>query len=368
MPEANQTEKATPQRRKKAREQGQVARSRELPNLLAISGAFAAVSLMSADLASHWRRFYTGLLGTAAGDNFSAGGPVLFWTALEVLRWTVPALLVALLVSVASGVAQGGINVAPAALQPKFDRLNPSKRLGQIFSLGSLSSLGKSLIPFGAILLIGISGLRDHWGELVRSSGSDVRSLATAVGSLGFNVAWKAALVLLAWAAVDYGLVWRQNENRLKMSRQEVKEDHKQSDGNPHTKGQVRKLQRAMRKRRSLQAAAGATLVVTNPTHYAIALKYEASMAAPEVVAKGRDLLAQKIKQIAYENGVSIMENKPLAQALYKSVEVGDVIPAQLYQAVAELLVLVFRAQAELREQERRRRARNAQGQVISPS
>ena len=174
--------------------------------------------------------------------------------------------------------------------------------------------------------------------------------------------------MLLAWAAVDYGLVWRQNENRLKMSRQEVKEDHKQSDGNPHTKGQVRKLQRAMRRRPSLQAAAGATLVVTNPTHYAIALKYEASMAAPEVVAKGRDLLAQKIKQIAYENGVSIMENKPLAQTLYKSVEVGDVIPAQLYQAVAELLVLVFRAQAELREQERRRRARNAQGQVISPS
>ena len=141
---------------------------------------------------------------------------------------------------------------------------------------------------------------------------------------------------------------------------------NKQSDGNPHTKRQVRKLQHAMRRRRSLQAAATATIVVTNPTHYAVALKYETSMAAPEVVAKGRDLLAQKIKQIARENGVMVMENKPLAQALYKTVEVGDSIPAQLYQAVAEVLVVVFRAQAELREQERMRRNRNAQGQVVS--
>jgi flagellar biosynthesis protein FlhB len=366
VPEANQTEKATPQRRKKAREQGQVARSRELPSLLAITGAIGTVMLTSNGMASHWQTFYSGLLGSAAGDNFSAGGPLLFWSAVEVLRWTVPVLLVAFLLSGAAGLAQGGVNIAPAALQLKFERFLPSNRLGQIFSLASLSSLGKSLIPFGAILLLGIAALRSHWTELVRASDSDVRAVTSVVANLSLNLAWKAGLVLFAWAAVDYGFIWRQNENQLKMSREEIKQEHKETDGNPHTKRQLRKLQRTMRRRRSLQAAATATIVVTNPTHYAVALKYETGMNAPEVVAKGRDLLANKIKQIAYEHGVTVMENKPLARALYRTVEVGDSIPAELYQAVAELLVVIFRAQAELREQERMRRTRNAQGEVPS--
>jgi flagellar biosynthesis protein FlhB len=366
MPEANQTEKATPQRRKKAREQGQVARSRELPNLLAITGAVGAVMLLGQGMAKNWHTFYVGLLGSATGENFTAGGPVLFWTAFEILRWIVPVLLVAFMLSGAAALAQGGINIAPAALRPNFERLNPGKRFGQIVSLTSLSGLGKSLLPFGAILVLGYTALRSHWTGLVTASEMDVRELSSGVASLSLNLAWKAALVLFAWAAVDYGLVWRQNENQLKMSREEVRQEQKESDGNPHTKRQVRKLQRAMRKRRSLQAVAGATIVVTNPTHYAVALKYDPGMSAPEVVAKGRDLLAQKIKQIAYEHGVAVMENKPLAQSLYKSVEVGDVIPSQLYQAVAEVLVVIYRTQAEVREQERMRRNRDAQGQVIS--
>ncbi len=367
MPEANQTEKATPQRRKKAREQGQIARSREFPNLLALTGVTGTVMLMTTDMGAHWRSFYVGAFSAASEDNFTAGGSIFYWTGLEVLRWIVPTLLVAMLLSVGAGLLQGGINVAPAALQPKFDRFLPANRFKQIFSLQSLSALGKSLVPFAAILVLGIHALRDHWAELVHASEIDVRSLISVITSAAFSVAWKAGLVLLVWAAVDYGLLWRQNEAQLRMSREEIKQEHKQTDGNPHTKQQVRKIQRAMRKRRSLQAAATATIVVTNPTHYAVALKYDPGMAAPEVVAKGTDLLAQKIKQIASDNGITVMENKPLAQALYKSVEVGDTIPAQLYQAVAEVLVVVFRAQAELREQENKRRAKNAAGEVVKP-
>lgn len=368
MPEANQTEKPTPQRRKKAREQGQVARSREFPNLLALVGVAGTLMLMSADMGAHWRSFYVAALAAASDDNFAANGPVFYWTALEVLRWIVPLLLVALLISGAAGLAQGGINVAPAALQPKFDRFLPTNRFKQIFSLQSLSSLGKSLVPFGIILLLGISALRQHWPELVHASEIDLRSLISVIAGAAFSLAWKAGLVLLAWAAIDYGLLWRQNEAQMRMSREEIKQEMKQTDGNPHTKQQVRKIQRAMRKRRSLQATATATIVITNPTHFAVALRYDPGMAAPEVVAKGTDLLAQKIKQIAYENNVTVMENKPLAQALYKSVEVGDSIPAQLYQAVAEVLVVVFRAQTELREQEKQRRAKNAAGEVVQPS
>ena len=367
MAEANKTEKATPQRRKKAREQGQMARSRDLPNLLALAGVAGAALVMSTDMGAHWRSFYVSLFASATEDSFSGSGPIFFWSAVEVLRWIVPVLLVALLLSVGAGLAQGGLNFAPAALQPKIERFSPANRFKQIFSLSSLSGLGKTLLPFGAILVIGINALRDHWTELVHASEVDPRALISVVSAATLTVAWKSGLVLLVWAAVDYGLVWRQSESRLRMSREELKQEHKQTDGNPHTKGQVRKLQRAMRKKRSLQAAATATLVVTNPTHYAVALRYETSMAAPEVVAKGQDLLAQKIKQIAYDHGVTVMENKPLAQALFKSVEVGDTIPSQLYQAVAELLVVVFRAQAELREQERARRAKNAAGDVVQP-
>ena len=176
------------------------------------------------------------------------------------------------------------------------------------------------------------------------------------------SVAWKSALVLLVWGGVDYFLSWRQNESKLKMSKDEVKRDHKESDGNPFTKGQVRKRQRAMRDRKPLIAAATATMVVTNPTHFAVALRYEQGMTAPEVVAKGLDLLAQKIKAIAAENDVPVVENKVLARALYKNVEVGQSIPSELYQAVAEILVVVFRAQTEVREREAMRSRLNAFG------
>lgn len=366
MPEANQTEKATPQRRKKAREQGQVVRSRELPSLLALFGVAGTVMMVGGDMAAHWRSFYVSTLSAAGSDEFSGSGPLFFWSGLEVLRWIVPSLLVAVLLSVGAGFMQGGLNVAPAALQPKVERLSPASRLKQIFSSASLSGLGKSLIPFGAILLLGVQALQEHWIVFEHASQVDIRALLSTIATVTWTVTWKSGLVLLAWAAVDYGLLWRRNEAQLRMSKEELKQEHKENDGNPHTKKQVRKLQRAMRRRRSLQAVRTATLVVTNPTHYAVALRYEPPMAAPEVVAKGRDLLAQKIKDIAREHSITVMENKPLARALFKSAEVGDSIPAQLYQAVAELLVVVYRAQAELRERDRRGRSRNAAGEVVT--
>lgn len=365
MPEANQTEKATPQRRKKAREQGQVVRSRELSGVLALMGAGAALLFVGHDMGAHWRALYTGLLNSASSDSLQPNGPVLFWSALEVMRWIVPVLLTAMLLSVGASLAQGGVLIAPAALQPKLERISPMSRLKQMFSSASLSSLGKTLIPFAAIAVVGTHAISDHWLQIERGSDADVRSLAFLIGEITWTVTWKSGLILLAWAVVDYGLLWRRNEAQLRMSKEELKQEHKQNDGNPHTKQQIRRLQRAMRRQRSLGAVQTATLVVTNPTHYAVALRYEAPMQAPEVVAKGRDLLAQRIKAIAREHDITVMENKPLAQALYKSVEVGDSIPAQLYQAVAEVLVLVYRAQAELRERERQRRNKTASGEAM---
>lgn len=366
MPESDKTQKATPHRRKKAREQGQLARSREFGGVFAILGTAITLSMLSADMAEHWTNFYQGLLATACDPDFSGSGPALFWSGLEVLRWIVPVLLVAMLLSVGVTLAQGGLNFAPAALAPKFERLSPKSRVGQMFSLTTLGNLLKSLLPFLTIALLAIGTIEAHWAELARASGEDIRTLILQIGELLRSVGWKATLVLLVWAAVDYVLTWWQAENKLRMSHDEVKREHKENDGNPFTKGRIRKRQRAMRRRKPLEAAATATLVVTNPTHFAVALQYEPSMRAPEVVAKGRDLLAQRIKSIAEENNVPLMENKPLARALYASVEVGQAIPAELYQAVAEILVVVFRAQAELRDREAMRRARSATGEVLA--
>jgi len=324
------------------------------------------MTLMAPMAVTHWTTLYRETLYAASTSNFDTNGPVLYWSAVEVMRWIIPLLLAALGASVSTGLMQGGINIAPEALALKFERFNPVSKLGQIFSPVGLSNLLKSLLPFGAILWIAITAIRTNWETMVHASSLGLRIFASFVGSMIFELAWKAGLVLLAWSAVDYVLTWKKMEGDMKMTKQEVREESKESDGNPVIKSRIRRLQRMMRRKQSLKAAATATVIVTNPTHYAIALRYEAEMAAPIVVAKGRDLLAEKIKQLARDNGIMLVENRPLAQALYKSVEVGDSIPAKLYQAVAEILVIVFRAQAEVRQNEAARSSRNASGQKTS--
>ena len=153
----------------------------------------------------------------------------------------------------------------------------------------------------------------------------------------------------MAWSGVDYLLTWRKIENDLKMSRQEIKDESKESDGNPEVKSRIRRMQHQMRRLAMLRDTQTASVVITNPTHFAVALRYDMEMDAPIVVAKGRDLLAQEIKDVARWHGVPILENPPLAQALYKTVDVGRQIPAKLYTAVAEILAFVFRAQARTR-------------------
>jgi flagellar biosynthetic protein FlhB len=365
MADSSKTEQATPKRREKAREQGQVARSRELPSVLAVIGAAAALCMMSQGAVTHWTTFYRNVLDSAATGDFQGGGPIFFWSAIEVFRWIVPVLLTSLVLSVGAGLAQGGISFAPEAMMLKFERFNPARKFGQIFSLTGVSNLLKSLLPFAAIVWVAESCIVSHWGIMVHASSIGVRGLASTLGAMIYEVGWKASLIMIAWSGVDYLLTWQKMEGDMKMTREEIKEEHKSTDGNPVIKGRIRRLQRRMRKKQALAAAATATVVVTNPTHYAVALRYTPDMEAPTVVSKGMNLLAQQIKALAAENGILVLENKPLAQALYKTVEIGEAIPSALYQAVADILVIVFRAQAEVRKQEQMRRSRTASGQLV---
>jgi flagellar biosynthesis protein FlhB len=349
MADHNKTEQPTPHRRDKARKQGQVARSRDLSSALALAGAGLALYWQGGDIMARWGGFLRRSLSLAVSQPITLDTPLLWWSSVEVLRGITPVLLAGAMLATAAGVAQGGMVFAGDALVPKLERLSPANKLKQMFSLTSLSGLLKSLLPFAAILAVGVQALQTHWGEMVRASYLSLHAFGSLVLSTVLEVGWKSALILLAWSGVDYLLNWQKMEGDLRMSRQEVREDIKETEGSPETKGRIRKIQRSLRRRQALRATETATVVVTNPTHYAVALRYELEMEAPVVVAKGRNLLAQRIKEVARWQGIPIMENPPLAQALYRAVEVGQSIPAKLYTAVAEILVLVFRAQAKVR-------------------
>jgi len=259
----------------------------------------------------------------------------------------VPIMVTAWVLAALAGVAQGGLVFAPEALVPKPERMSPAQKLGQMFSLTGLSGLLKSLLPFAAVLYLGVATVEQHWSKLVLSSNTELPSYTHYLVGVLSEVAWKSSLVLLAWAGIDYFLTWRKSEGDLRMTREEMRQESKETDGNPHTKARIRRLQRQMRRQHMLLETENATVVVTNPTHFAVALRYEMAMDAPVVIAKGRNLLAQKMKEIARWKGIPVLENPPLAQALFRTVEVGQTIPSKLYTAVAEILAFVYRTQAQ---------------------
>jgi flagellar biosynthetic protein FlhB len=365
MADSSKTEEATPRRRLKAREQGQVTRSRELSGALTMFAVAGAISVTALDSAHHWTEFFRNVLDSASSDAIEPSGPLLYWTSIEALRSIVPILTAALGASLLVGYAQGGFVFAAEALSFKPERISPASKLKSIFSTAGLSSSLKSLLPFSAILWVGYDSVNSHWNQILMSSYSDTRSFANLVGGMLMQVCWKSGLILVGWSGVDYFLIWMKSKGDMKMSREDIKEEMKQSDGNPATKSRIRRMQRQSRRKQMIKAAHTATVVITNPTHYAVALRYEVNMPAPIIVAKGLDLLAQKIKEIAWDHNIPVMENRPLAQALYKGAEVGDAIPSALYHAVAEILVMVYKAQAEVKNREAQRRAAaNQQGEV----
>lgn len=347
----NKTEKPTPRRRQKAREQGQIARSRDLSGALALSGALGLIAWQGYSGIEAWQNLLRRALEFSGAETLSPTTPLFIWTGWTLVRCVVPVMATAWGLAVLGGVAQGGMVFAPEALAPKIQRLSPPQKLGQIFSLTGLSGLLKSLLPFAAIVYLGIAAIREHLGAIAVASNTGLWKFTSFLLTVIFEVAWKSALVLLAWAMVDYFLTWRKSEGDLRMSKEEMRQESKDNDGNPQIKMRIRRLQKQMRRKLMLRETEKATVVVTNPTHFAVALLYSMDMGAPIVVAKGRNLLAQKMKEIARWKEIPVLENPPLAQALYKTVEVGQSIPAQLYTAVAEVLAFVFRAQAQVKRQ-----------------
>jgi flagellar biosynthesis protein FlhB len=341
----NKTEKATPRRRQKAREQGQVARSRELPSAL----AFAAACVVVAISAARWPQAWKALVGATL--NASASGRSIELATVETAKitalWCAPMAAAALGAAIAGSFAQGGMVFAPAALQPKLERISPVARMKNFLSITALTQMVKSLGVAAVLGWVSWSTVEPRIQAFLNSAYVTPAGVMRIFAATAFALAWKAGLVLTVWAAVDYLATRWKHERDLRMSKDDLKQEYKESEGNPQMKARIRRLQRQQRRRQMLDAVKRATVVVTNPTHYAVALDYGPMMGAPVVLAKGRDSLAQQIKQVAHWHEVPMIENIALAHALYRTAEVGQAIPARLYSAVAEILAFVYRAQAE---------------------
>jgi flagellar biosynthetic protein FlhB len=340
------TEQATPRRMDRARKEGNVPRSREMSSALALMALVLFLWGFPHNWKDEWREMLVSALNYAIHNDMSAGMPMIRAVAWRVLVWAGPTMAVIWVVALAGSFAMGGFVVAPEALAPKPGRLNPAGNLGKLFSLSGFQGLLKSLIPSAFVLYVAMAIMVRDWGEMLQMSRVDARSSFGWLLSHLFEVSWKGCLIFILWAGFDLLLSRLSFDRQMRMTRQEVREDFKEMEGNPTVRGRVRKLQREMRRRRMLRDVKRATVIITNPTEYAVALEYKPeSMAAPVVVAKGRNLLAQKIKREARWYGIPTVENVPLAQALYRAADVGQSIPANLYTAVAEILAFIFRTQ-----------------------
>ena len=350
MAGGDKTEKPTPRKQKKAREQGQIARSRDLTGGLAFMSAVLCLGWTAKQCPLIWRGFFERVLHEAAGRGLDST-PLLNWSTVLLVGVTVPVIGLAWLAAAIGSVSQGGLVFAPSALAFKWSRLSPASRVKQLFSLPALSRLLRSVLPVIAILYVASAMLTRDFGFLMNTSHLASDGIAGFILGRVFELTWESGLVLLAWAVVDFLLERQHVARELRMTRQELIDDYKESEGNPLIKGRIRRLRRQTLRRRMLEDAKRASVVITNPNEFAIALEYKPAMAAPMVIAKGRNLLAQQIKQVARWHGIPMVENPPLAHALYRAAEIGQYIPPKLYSAVAAILAAIYRAERKAQAQ-----------------
>lgn len=346
---------ATAKKRAEARKQGQVARSPEFgaaTSLLALVVALHAALPGAAgqSLLADLRAAFAFHPGHTIFDDTGARG----WQ-LQTLVWTgrliLPVMLLALVLGVGAGIGQVGFALTPEALAPKWERLNPASGVKRLLSRRGLVELGKGLLKMALVGGICLAVVRPavENGDLLATMRMPLGTMLETVGHLLWTLGLRVGAALLILAVADFAYQKWEFEKNLKMSASEIKQEMKQSEGDPQVKGRIRRLQREMSRRRMMQDVPKADVVITNPTHFAIALQYEAGASAPKVVAKGQDELARRIKDLARESRVPLVENKPLAQTLYRAVDIGDPIPGELYEAVAQVLAFVYRTHGRQR-------------------
>ena len=344
--DVDKTEKPTPRRRGKARKEGSVASSKELNSGIVLLMGTLALALFGGSIASGLGILGRYLLSHAGTMPLSADiFPLYMWKgAAFMLVLLMPLLAFIMAAGVLANVGQVGFLITTKPLKPRLSRLSPLKGIKRYFSLRPFVELAKGVLKLGVIGLVVYFAIRAEFDQVLELSALAPALLIAEISRMIVLIFLKATIAILFIAALDYAYVRFDHEKSLKMSKQEVRDEARQSDGDPQIKAKIRGIQFKAAIRRMMKDVPKADVVITNPIHLAVALKYDnKKQRAPMVVAKGARRMAERIKEIAREHDIPIVQNPPLAQALYKTVDVNQEIPGELYRAVAGILAYVYR-------------------------
>lgn len=356
-PGGEKTEQATPKKLSDARKEGQVAKSKELGLGIGLLVMFLMLKLWVGMLGSQFMSLFVQVYNEIPSFTHMVAGQISTWDFMIIFRETLLKMLLmmlpfsgaALVAGVAIEIYQVKWKPTTKPLIPKLSKMNPLNGFKKIFSLNSFIELLKAILKIVLIGWVAYSTLKNEWKSLFLLYDMPMEQAIALMGDVVINLGIKISLVYLVIAIADlFYQKWKFSED-MKMTKQEVKDEYKQAEGDPKIKGKIRQKMMQASQRRMMQDLPKADVVITNPTHFAVAIKYDADLYdAPYVVAKGSDHLAAKIKEAARENHVEIVENKPLARMLYYNVELGAVIPPELYRAVADILAMVYKLQGKI--------------------
>lgn len=340
------TEQATPKKKADERKKGQVAKSQELPGAFILFFSFLFLYMFGSYFKDRMYRLFTVsfneyMLWDISVDNVTVIFGDLLLNGFFLL---LPILVGTVIIAILGNYLQIGFLLTGDPLMMKFSKLNPIAGAKRIFSLRSLVEFLKSLLKLTIVAFVCYSTIIAEKDSFLALSKLPLEGIFTFTAKIAMILGLKIGGILVALALFDYMYQKYDYEKNLKMSKQDIKDEYKKSEGDPLIKGKIREKQRRMALQRMMQDVPKADVVITNPTHYAVALRYDAKeMESPVVIAKGQDYIALKIKEVAAANNITLMENKPLARALYAQVEIGQTVPSDLFQAVAEVLAYVYR-------------------------
>ncbi|MBQ8246788.1 MAG: flagellar biosynthesis protein FlhB [Lachnospiraceae bacterium] len=356
-PGGEKTEQATPKKLRDARREGQVAKSKELGLGIGLLVMFLMLKLWVGMLGSQFMELFSLVYNKIPDFTSMVAGQISVRDYMIIFRDTMLRMLLMMLPFAGAALVAGVIieiyqvkwRPTTKPLKPKLSKMNPINGFKKFLSLNSLIELVKAILKIGLIVWVAYSTLKNEWQDLFILYEMPIEQAIALMGDVVINLGIKISLVYLIIAAADWFYQkWKFKED-MKMTKQEVKDEYKQAEGDPKIKGKIRQRMMQASQRRMMQDLPKADVVITNPTHFAVAIKYDTELYdAPYVVAKGCDHLAAKIKEVAKDNKVEIVENKPLARMLYYNVELGAVIPPELYRAVADILAMVYKMQGKI--------------------
>ncbi len=337
------TEKATPKKLKDLRKKGVSARSMELPSGVSLLALVLVLPQMVGRFMEVLRTDMTLILASLDVADLNSARGLVGKIVLDSVRALAPSIAIIGTAALLSGSVVTRSRPNPAAIKPKFERLNPGKAIKRMLSPHSLVQLLKDTAKLSSLALVTWGAWKTGAQHLLATGGS-FGSLQSVVGDTVRSMLWRIAVLALMVGLLDAAWQRKSFRKQSRMSKQDVTDEHKQSEGNPHTKGQIRARMLAASRSRMIQAIPKADVILANPTHLVVALAYVPGSAAPIVVAKGAGATAQRIKDLAAEHGIPVLADKPLARAIYKNTEIGDGIPVELFRAVAEVLAVVYAA------------------------